>query len=65
MATGRTSDLLQGVKEIAAYLRMTEKQAEHRIAAGVVPTFRLAGKGSIICARESSLDRWLDSLEGR
>ena len=58
------ADLLYGVKAIAAFLGLTDKQAEHRIAAGDIPTFRLGGKkGGTICARRTTLRSHLATLE--
>jgi len=57
-------DLLYGVKAIAAVLGLTQHQAQHRIDDGEIPTFRLGGKKrGTICARRSTLRRWLDDLE--
>lgn len=67
MATGQKSDLLYGVQAIADYLRMPRRTCQHRIDQGQIPTFRLdrqVTKGATICARERSLDAWLDSMEG-
>ena len=44
--------LLYGVKDIAAHLKLTPRQAAHLIAKGHLPTFRL---GSIICSTKSGL----------
>lgn len=58
------ADLLYGVKAIAAFLGLTDKQAEHRIAEGALPTFRLGGKkGGTICARRTTLRDHLAKLE--
>lgn len=58
------ADLLYGVKAIAAFLGLTDRQAQHRIDAGDIPTFRLGGvKRGTICARRSSLRTWLADLE--
>ena len=58
------ADLLYGVKAIAGFLGLTERQAQHRIDDGEIPTFRLGGKKrGTICARRSSLRTWLDYLE--
>lgn len=56
------SDLLKGAKAIAAYLTMTEKQARHRIEAGIIPVFRMPGD-STIYARRSTLTAWLAECE--
>lgn len=58
------ADLLYGVKAIAAFLGLTERQAQHRIDDGEIPTFRMGGKKrGTICARRSSLRTWLGFLE--
>jgi len=58
------ADLLYGVKAIAGFLGLTDRQAQHRIDAGDIPTFRLGGvKRGTICARRSSLRSWLAGLE--
>ena len=54
------ADLLYGVPAIADYLGLTQHQARHNIDKGRIPTFRM---GAIICARKSSLVRWLDEQE--
>lgn len=58
------ADLLYGVKAIGAFLGLTERQAQHRIDDGDLPTFRLGGKArGTICARRSSLRSHLANLE--
>ena len=56
------ADLLKGAKAIAEFLAMTEKQARHRIEAGIIPVFRLPGD-STIYARRSTLTTWLAECE--
>lgn len=58
----RHAGLLYGVPAIAKYLRLRERQCRHRIDAGIIPTFKFAGTGTI-CARESTLDAWLAEQE--
>lgn len=56
------SDLLKGAKAIGAFLGLSEKQARHRIEAGIIPTFKMPGDSSIF-ARRSSLTAWLAKCE--
>lgn len=46
-------DTLYGVKAIAEYLGITANQAKHRVAQGLIPTFRMGGT---ICALRSTVD---------
>lgn len=58
------ADLLYGVKAIASFLGLTRPQAQHRIDAGDLPTFRLGGKTrGTICARRTTLRSHLAKLE--
>lgn len=50
------ADLLYGIKAIAAELGMRPKQAEHRIAQGAIPTFKM---GRTVCASRAALQAWL------
>ena len=45
------SDVLNGYEEIAAFYRITVRQAKHRAAIGAIPTYK---QGRIVCARRSS-----------
>ena len=57
----QTADrLLYGAPAIAAYLGIRVRQARHQIDQGRIPHFQM---GKIICARPSTLDAWLESLE--
>lgn len=59
-----SADLLYGVAAIATFLGLTRPQAQHRIDAGDIPTFRMGGRSrGTICARRSSLRSWLAGLE--
>jgi excisionase family DNA binding protein len=49
-----TSDVLQGVREIARYLNIKERTAEYWIELGRIPVKRM-GKGRTVCARKSLL----------
>ena len=55
-------DLLYGVKAIAAFLGIEDHQARHQCETKRLPCFKL---GQIICARRSTLWRWLDEQEAR
>ena len=55
-------ELLHGALDIAAYLGLTVRQVERHIAQSGLPVFRL---GRTVCARRSSLERWLAELEHR
>jgi hypothetical protein len=52
-----TSDLLCGLAEIAKFLNITERQAEHWVERGWIPTKRM---GRTVTARRSRL---LDAFE--
>ena len=50
-------DLLRGADAVAAFLGLSRRQVYHYVEQGVLPAFRL---GTVICARKSSLHRWMD-----
>lgn len=54
--TALSDDLLTGVPEIAAHIKVTERATYHLIAKGALPVFRLPGT-KIIRARKSELER--------
>lgn len=56
---GSEADLLYGVKRIAQHLGLTNRQVEHMIARGSIPTFKL---GKITCATRSDLQRHFTTL---
>ncbi len=58
--TDEHSELLHGVQDIAGFLGLTVRQVERHIAQSGLPVFRM---GRTVCARRSSLDRWLAELE--
>jgi hypothetical protein len=60
--TDGRSELLHGAQDIAAFLGLTVRQVERHIAQSNLPVFCL---GRTVCARRSSLDRWLAELEHR
>lgn len=59
MADNET-DLLYGVKAIAAHLQMTEKQVYHLHDQEHLPTFKIGGK---VCARRSTLAKHFAAQE--
>lgn len=60
MDQGEKSDVLYGLKAIAEHLRLTPNQAKHRVAQGLLPTFKMGGT---VCARRSSIDAALAERE--
>lgn len=59
MNAGPDDGLLYGVKDIAAHLKLTPRQAAHLIEKGHLPTFRL---GAIICSTKSGLAEHFSNL---
>ncbi len=59
MTTEPKDGLLYGVKDIAAHLRLTPRQAAHLIDKGHLPTFRL---GAVICSTKSGLAEHFSQL---
>jgi len=53
-------DLLYGIKAIATCVNLTPRQTKHLAEAKRIPTFKL---GKTVCARRSSLVKWLETLE--
>jgi hypothetical protein len=62
MSAVHEPDLLYGAKAIAGFLGLPRRAAEHRIDAGLIPTFKMGGT---ICARRSTLNAWLAEAEAR
>lgn len=60
MSEDQKSDLLYGVKAIADFLGLREKQCRNRIDREIIPSFRV---GRSVCARKSSLQKWIDEME--
>lgn len=58
--TTDVSDLLYGVKAIAAHLQMTHKQVYHLHDKGDLPTFKV---GATVCARRSTLAKHFAAQE--
>ncbi len=59
MSADRDDALLYGVKDIAAHLRLTPRQAAHLIEKGHLPTFRL---GTVICSTKRGLAEHFSQL---
>ena len=55
-------DLLRGAAKIANYTGLPRRRVYHLAERKLIPVFRL---GSEVCARKSTLLRWLDGLEAR
>ncbi len=55
-------DLLRGAAKIAHYTGLPRRRIYHLAERKQIPVFRL---GSEICARKSTLLRWLDGLEAQ
>lgn len=53
-------DLLFGAESIADALGMTRRQIYHAVASRYLPAFRIGGT---ICARRTTLERWLNERE--
>lgn len=54
-------DVLQGAEPIAAFLGLSARQLYHLVQQGALPVFRL---GATICARKSTLLKWIAEQEG-
>ena len=54
------ADLLRGASAIADFLGFERRVVYHAISAGHLPTFKM---GATICARKSSLLRWIEEQE--
>ena len=57
-----SDDLLRGAAEIADYTGLPRRRVYRLTERKQMPVFRL---GSELCARKSTLLRWLDSLEAQ
>ncbi len=62
MAQSDETDILHQYGEIGAFLRMTARQAQHRVLSGEIPHFKL---GRIVCARKSTLLAWMAEQEAK
>lgn len=54
------TDVIQGAEAVAEYLGLSRRQIYHAVEHGYLPVFRIGG---IICARRSTLCRWMEDLE--
>lgn len=54
------ADLLKGAEEIAAFTGFDARSVYHFASKGRLPHFRV---GALICARKSTLMRWIDEQE--
>lgn len=55
-------EILYGAKAIADFLGLSLKQCQHRIEAGIVPTFKMP-RSRTRCARPATLRAWLAEQE--
>ena len=54
------TDLLYGLAAIGSAIGVTDRQAEHLVATGQIPTFKL---GRTVCARRSTLAKHFAAQE--
>ena len=54
-------DIIFGAEAIASSLGMSRRRVYYLISRSLIPVFRI---GHVVCARRSTLSRWLDELEG-
>lgn len=54
------NDILIGADAIAGFMGLSRRQIYHATEYGHLPTFRI---GSVICARRTTLWRWMDECE--
>jgi excisionase family DNA binding protein len=62
METELKDDILRGADAIAAYLGFPRRAIYHAVSKGHLPHFRI---GEIVCARRSTLTRWIAEQEAR
>lgn len=55
-------DLLYGLEAIGGHIGLTDRQVEHLVAKGELPTFKM---GRTICARRSTLARHFAEQEAK
>jgi hypothetical protein len=53
-------DLLTGAEAIAAFMRVKVRRVYHLAETQRLPVFRI---GSTLCARQSTLVRWIEDME--
>lgn len=54
-------DIIFGAEAIASSLGMSRRRVYYLISRSLIPVFRI---GHVICARRSTLTRWLNELDG-
>lgn len=54
-------DIIFGAEAIASSLGMSRRRVYYLVSRSLIPVFRI---GHVVCARRSTLSRWLDELEG-
>jgi hypothetical protein len=57
---GDDLDLLTGAEAIAGFMRVKPRRVYHLAETQRLPVFRL---GSTLCARRSTLRRWIEDME--
>lgn len=55
-------DLLSGAEEIAAFIGVKPRRIYHLVESRCLPVFRM---GATLCARRSTLVRWIEDMERR
>lgn len=60
MSEGDKPDLIEGVAAIAEHLGMKRRRVQYLHESGQMPTFLV---GKVVCARRSTLTKWLAGLE--
>ena len=53
---GEQPDVLYGIKAIGDHLGIDRGQTKHRIAQGLIPTFKI---DRAVCSTRSALDAWI------
>ena len=56
------ADILRGADAIAKHLGFPRRAIYHLVSKGGLPSFRL---GETVCARKSTLTRWIQEQEAR
>lgn len=57
-----SGEILYGVKAIAAFLGVRDRQALHLVETDRIPFFRV---GKIVCARRAALRTWISQQEAK
>lgn len=58
--TPLAADILRGAAAIADYLGFDRRAVYHAVSKGSLPAFRI---GDTVCARRSTLARWIEEQE--